>query len=63
MVRDADTERVVHRASDTRVNSQVVARREPLETGNAGFPVPRTQADGMEVVDAIGQTEAADERL
>ena len=63
MVWNPDAESVVHGISNTIVQVHAVGRREALEAADTGFPVPRTHADRIEMVDSIGQTESAHEGL
>ena len=63
VVRNADTERLVHRLGDTVLDAQFMALREAAEAFDAGVPGPWTQTKGIQMVDAVGNAEPAHERL
>ena len=63
MVWNAESEGVVHRVRYAFVNLQSLSRSETLEARYARRPVPGVQANGVEVIDAVGDSEAMDQRL
>lgn len=57
MVQNANAECFVYRVWDSLVESKRVAGGENSETFDACLTIPGTKAEGMQVVDAIGQAE------
>ena len=60
---DADTEGIVDRFGHAVLHAQVVVRSQTLETPDAGLLIPRTDADGIQVVDSVRYSQPMHERL
>ena len=61
-VRHSEAKHIMNGTCDVLVRSQFVFLGEPLEAGNAGVAIPRIKPKGSEVVDAIRQSEALNQR-
>ena len=63
MVRNADAQCFIHRVRHAVLHGQSVILCKTIETLDAGVTVPRPQAKGIEMVDAVGYAEPLHERF